>query len=183
MSSQGVPTEPGDRASQPDRALLIAAEKVRIQYRNMPTAFVGSAVICSLMGFALASGAGLPRVIIWMAVVYAWVIARMLQWRAFNRINPAPTDMRLWRRLGIGGSAIAGLIWGVGAIALYVPNGLAYQLFLVMGLVGMGAGCVYASASVMPSFFAYFYPSILLPAVLFLRGQDTLHVITGALML
>jgi len=183
MSSQGVPTEPGDRASQPDRALLIAAEKVRIQYRNMPTAFVGSAVICSLMGFALASGAGLSRVIIWMAVVYAWVIARMLQWRAFNRINPAPTDMRLWRRLGIGGSAIAGLIWGVGAIALYVPNGLAYQLFLVMGLVGMGAGCVYASASVMPSFFAYFYPSILLPAVLFLRGQDTLHVITGALML
>jgi signal transduction histidine kinase len=115
--------------------------------------------------------------------VYLWVIARFIQWRAFNRINPAPRDMQPWRWMGIGGSALAGLIWGVGAVVLYVPNGLAYQLFLVMGLVGMGAGCVYASASVMPSFFAYFYPSMLLPAVLFLREHDSLHVITGVLML
>ena len=183
MSSQDVQTDKGVSGPQPDRAQLIAAEKVRIQYRNMPTAFVGSAVICSLMGFALLTGAGIEKTIAWVAVVYLWVIARVIQWRAFNRINPSPADMLLWRRLGIGGSAIAGLIWGVGAIVLYVPNGLAYQLFLVMGLVGMGAGCIYASASVMPSFFAYFYPSILLPAVLFLRERDTIHFITGVLML
>jgi signal transduction histidine kinase/CheY-like chemotaxis protein len=183
MSSQDIPTDQSDGARRLDRAVLIAAEKVRIQYRNMPTAFIGVAVISSLMGFALAKGAGLVKVICWMAVVYAWVVARMIQWRAFNRINPPPTDMRKWRRRGIGGSAVAGLIWGVGAIVLYVPDGLAYQLFLVVGLVGMGAGCVYASASVMPSFFAYFYPSILLPAVLFLRADDSLHFITGVLML
>ena len=58
MSSQGVPTDQGASGPLPDRALLIAAEKVRIQYRNMPTAIVGSAVICSLMGFALVKGAG-----------------------------------------------------------------------------------------------------------------------------
>lgn len=167
----------------PERALLITAEKVRIQYRNMPTAFIGSAIICSLMGVALLTGAGLEKTIGWMAVVYLWVIARFIQWRAFNRMSPTPREMQPWRWLGIGGSALAGLIWGVGAVVLYVPNGLAYQLFLVMGLVGMGAGCVYASASVMPSFFAYFYPSMLLPAVLFLREHDSLHVITGVLML
>src|SRR3984885_12549987 len=166
-----------------ERTLLIAAEKVRMQYRNMPTAFVGRAVICSLMGFALAKGTGVTKVIVWISFVLAWVVARFIQWRAFNRINPAPADMSAWRRLGIGGSAIAGFIWGVGAMFLYVPNGLAYQLFLVMGLVGMGAGCVYASASIMPSFFAFFYPSLLLPAALFLREYDSLHVITGVLML
>jgi signal transduction histidine kinase len=52
-----------------------------------------------------------------------------------------------------------------------------------MGLVGMGAGCVYASASVMPSCFAFFYPSILLPAALFLRAHDSLHFIIGVLMI
>jgi signal transduction histidine kinase/CheY-like chemotaxis protein len=182
MSSQGVPTDQGASGPLPDRALLIAAEKVRIQYRNMPTAIVGSAVICSLMGFALVKGAGPVKVISWMACNYAWVIGRIIQWRAFNRINPAPAAMQLWSRLGIGGSVIAGLVWGVGAIVLYVPDGLSYQLFLVMGLVGMGAGCVYASASVMPSFFAYFYPSLLFPAVVFLRAEDSLHFITGVLM-
>jgi two-component system, sensor histidine kinase len=186
MSFQDVPK--GTLASHADRALLIAAEKVRIQYRNMPTAFIGAAVISSLMGFALAKGAGIAKVICWTALVYTWVVARLIQWRAFNRINPQPADMRPWRRLGIGGSAVAGLIWGVGALVLYVPdglghNGLAYQFFLVMGLVGMGAGSVYASASVMPSFFAYFYPSMLLPAVMFLRAPDSLHFITGVLML
>src|SRR5262249_51484667 len=126
---------------------------------------------------------GFVKIIGWVAAVYAWAIARMIQWRAFNRINPAPADMRPWRRLGIAGSAVAGLIWGVGALVLYVPGGLAYQFFLVMGLVGMGAGCVYASASVMPSFFAYFYPSILVPAALFLRTGESLHVITGVLLI
>jgi hypothetical protein len=63
------------------RAVLIAAEKVRIQYRNMPTAFIGSAIVCSLMGFALLSGAGLEKTIAWMAVVYLWVITRFIQWR------------------------------------------------------------------------------------------------------
>jgi two-component system, sensor histidine kinase len=183
MSTQGIQKVPGPSGPPMDRALLIAAEKVRMQYRNMPTAFTGSMIICSLMGFALAKGVGLEKVLCWMAFVYVWVVSRYLQWRAFNRINPSPADMHTWRRLGIGGSAVAGLIWGVGAVVLYVPNGLAYQLFLVMGLVGMGAGCVYASASVMPSFFAYFYPSILLPAVLFLRADDSLHFITGMLMI
>jgi signal transduction histidine kinase len=183
MSHPGVQTDSTASALQPDRAALIAAEKVRIQYRNMPTAFVGSAVICSLMGFALAGGVGAARVICWMAAVYLWAAARMIQWRTFNRINPLPRDMARWRRLSIGGSALAGVIWGVGALFLYVPDGLAYQFFLLMGLVGMGAGCVYASASVMPSFFAYFYPSILLPAVLFLRTGDSLHFITGVLLI
>src|SRR5579864_394913 len=101
MSSQDVPKVTGASRPRPDRATLIAAEKVRIQYRNMPTAFVGSAVICSLMGFALARGVGLAKAGGWMAAVYLWSIARMIQWRAFNRINPPPTDMRLWRQLGI----------------------------------------------------------------------------------
>ena len=79
MSSQGVQTDKGVSGPPPDRALLIAAEKVRIQYRNMPTAFIGSAVICSLMGVALLTGAGPEKVISWMAVVYVWVIARMIQ--------------------------------------------------------------------------------------------------------
>jgi signal transduction histidine kinase/CheY-like chemotaxis protein len=172
------------RAPTPaDRALLTEAEKIRMQYRSMPIAFVGSVVICTLMAVVLEAGTGLEKVAYWMAAVYAYAIGRFLQWRAFNRADPLPRDMGRWRIYSITGSAVAGLIWGVGAVVLYVPDGLAYQLFLVMGLVGMGAGCVYATASVMPSFFAFFYPSLLLPAVLFLREKDALHISTGLLML
>lgn len=38
--------------------------------------------------FGTLAGVGVAKVVCWMAVVYTWVIARMIQWRAFNRINP-----------------------------------------------------------------------------------------------
>jgi two-component system, sensor histidine kinase len=165
-----------------DRALLTEAEKLRMQYRNMPTAFSGMVVICTVMSIVLEPGTGPTKIAIWAGAVYLWAIARFLQWRAFNRAAPGPHEMRPWRLYSIVGSAVAGLIWGIGAIELYVPGGLSYQMFLVMGLVGIGAGCVYASASVMPSFFAFFYPLILFPTPLFLLEEDALHVSTGLLM-
>jgi len=166
-----------------DRALLTEAEKIRIQYRNMPTAMLGMVVICTLMSMVLEAGTGPGRIAIWMACVYVWAGARFLLWRAFSRLQPPAQEIHRWRTYSVVGSAFAGLIWGVGALELYVPGGFSDQMFLVMGLVGMGSGCVYASASVMPSFFAYFYPSILLPATLFLREPDAMHVATGLLML
>ena len=133
MDEQRAPT-------QAERALLTEAEKIRIQYRNMPTAFVGTVVVASLMGIVLAAGTGARIIAIWLAAVYLWTLGRFFQWRAFNRADPAPHEMRRWRAYSVVGAAVAGLIWGVGALELYVPNGLAYQLFLVMGLIGMGAG-------------------------------------------
>jgi two-component system, sensor histidine kinase len=165
-----------------DRALLTEAEKIRIQYRNMPTAMLGMVVICTLMSMVLEAGIGPGKIAIWMGCVYVYAAARFFLWRAFTRRQPPAEDCHRWRTYAIVGSAVAGLIWGVGAVELYVPNALSYQMFLVMGLVGMGAGCVYATASVMPSFFAYFYPSMLLPATLFLREEDAMHVSTGLLM-
>ena len=183
MSFDDAPTRAGTRPGSTEHALLIAAEKLRLQYRNMPTAIAGSMLICGLMGFALAQAAGVGRVLTWMVAVYAWALARFIQWRAFLRINPGAQSMGAWRAMSIGGSGLAGLIWGIGALYLDVAHGLAHQLFLVMGIVGMGAGSVYASASLMPSFFAFFYPSILLPAGAFLLQSDSLHFTLGVLLL
>ena len=165
------------------RDLLVENEKVRTQYRNMPIAMVGSAVIATLMGAALAKGIAPWKVLVWMASVYAWTIGRFFQWRAFERLDPRPEHIGPWRTYAIVGSLSAGIIWGVGAVVMYVPGGLAYQLFLTMGLLGMGSGCVYASGSVMPSFFAFMYPAILPAAVIFMREDDLLHVTTSALMI
>jgi two-component system, sensor histidine kinase len=165
------------------RDLLVESEKVRTQYRNMPIAMVGSCVIATLMGAALAKGVEPWKVLVWIGAVYAWTIGRFFQWRTFERVDPPPEAIGPWRTYGILGSLLAGIIWGVGAVVMYVPGGLAYQLFLTMGLLGMGSGCVYASGSVMPSFFAFMYPSILPAAVIFMREDDLLHVTTSALMI
>jgi two-component system, sensor histidine kinase len=135
------------------------------------------------MGAALAKGVEPWKVLVWIGAVYAWTIGRFFQWRTFERVDPPPEAIGPWRTYGILGSLLAGIIWSVGAVVMYVPGGLAYQLFLTMGLLGMGSGCVYASGSVMPSFFAFMYPSILPAAVIFMREDDLLHVTTSALMI
>src|SRR6185437_4278765 len=180
---QGAPVDPSAAEREAVRDLLVESEKVRTQYRNMPIAMVGGSVIATLMGAALARGVEPWKVLVWMACVYASTVVRFFQWRAFESSDPAPEAIGPWRTYAIISSLCAGIIWGVGAVVMYVPGGLAYQFFLTMGLVGMGSGCVYASGSVMPSFFAFMYPAILPAALIFMREDDLLHVTTSALMI
>lgn len=177
------PAEPLTPERRAVRDLLVENEKVRTQYRNMPIAMVGSCLIATLMVAALSKGVPVWKVLVWVVCVYGWASVRFVQWRAFMERDPAPQEIGPWRTGAIAGSALAGVIWGAGAVAMYVPHGLGFQLFLVMGLLGMGSGCVYASGSVMPSFFAFMYPAILPVAYLFMREDDLLHVVTSVLMI
>src|ERR1700760_4586936 len=101
-----APAEAASGADVGDRERLLAAERLRVQYQNMPTAILGSAIAAALMGFALFPGAGLQRVLIWNGWVCVWALARLLQWRAFNRAAPGADQMARWRLLAIAGSAV-----------------------------------------------------------------------------
>jgi len=180
---KGVSVDPQPVGRRTVCDLLIESEKVRTQYRNMPIAMAGSVAIATLMGAVLAKGVATWKVLVWMGVVYAWTVGRFFQWLVFHRLNPRPEDIGPWRTYAILGSLCAGIIWGAGAVVMYVPHGLVYQLVLTMCLIGMGSGCVYAFGSVMPSFFAFMYPAILPVAVIFMREDDLLHRATSALMI
>src|SRR6202012_1576698 len=118
----GAPADPLVAERLAVRDLLVEHEKVRTQYRNMPIAMVGSAVIATLMGAALAKGVAPWKVLVWMGSVYAWTLGLFFQWRAFERTDPSPEDIGPWRTYAIVGSLFAGVIWGVGAVVMYVPQ-------------------------------------------------------------
>jgi two-component system, sensor histidine kinase len=165
------------------RALLIAAEQVRTQYRNMPTAFISNAVVSLVLCFALREAVPLPTLGWWLCAAYAWVLGRFLLWRTFKRADPPASDIAVWRAYGIAGSALLGIIWGLGGLMLYVPGNLSSQFLLLIAQVGMGSGAAYASASVLSSFLSYFYPSLLLSAVPFFKEGDSAHVSVGIMLL
>jgi hypothetical protein len=158
------------------RALLIAAEQVRTQYRNMPTAFISNAAVSLILCITLREAVPLPRLGWWLCAAYAWALGRFLLWRAFKRADPPPSDIAVWGNYGLAGSALNGIIWGLGGIVLYVPGNLSSQFLLLIVQFGMGSGAAFASASALPSFLAYFYPSLLLSAVPFFREGDSVHV-------
>ena len=90
LESQGSAPGPANRA------LLVAAEQVRIQYRSMPTAFISNAFVSVILCFTLRNSVPIGPLAGWLAAEILWVLARFLQWRAFRRAQPAAVDISRW---------------------------------------------------------------------------------------
>src|SRR6266403_778109 len=111
--SLGGASGPTDR---PGRAGLVAAELVRAQYRNIPTAVTVNAIISGLLCLALQETVSLERLLWWLGAIYLVAATRFLLWYRFNKATlTAPTTPQ-WRRFALVGSGVNGLTWGLGGI-------------------------------------------------------------------
>lgn len=169
----------GDSRSVPERAGLVAAELVRAQYRNIPTAVAVNAIISGLLCIALQETVPMERLVWWLVAVYLVATTRFLFWRRFHS---APLDPELFRRLAFIGSGVNGITWGVGGIVLYAPHSPASQFLLLITQFGMGAGAAYASAPAFAAVMGYLIPSVLLTSVPFFLEGDSVHVTLGAML-
>jgi len=165
------------------RALLIEAAKLRAHYRDMPAAVVGSVFIGAFMGMVLQQGAGWRPVLYWFAAVLIQAVIRYTIYRKFNSSDPPLVDMPRWGLFAVIGCAVSGMVWGLAGLLLYVPDGLNYQFFLAMGLLGVSSASLYATTSFLPAFFAFLYPGTLLAAVPFFMESDAMHFAVGLLIL
>jgi signal transduction histidine kinase len=161
---------------------LVAAELVRAQYRNIPTAVAVNAIISGLLCIALRETVSLERLGWWLCAVYAIALARFLLWRQFNADPLKVARSRQWRRIGWLGSGVNGFTWGVGGIVLYAAHSPASQFLLLITQFGMGAGAAYASAPAFAAVLAYLLPSVLLSSVPFFLEGDSVHVTLGAML-
>ena len=80
----------------PGRELLIGAEQIRAQYRNMPGAFIGSAVTASFMAAVLFDKLPSRIVLPWLVAAYVNCVIRVALWRWFLRSNPDTSELPRW---------------------------------------------------------------------------------------
>ncbi|MBS0421538.1 MAG: hybrid sensor histidine kinase/response regulator [Proteobacteria bacterium] len=172
----------GDSASAQDRSGLVAAELVRAQYRNIPTAVSVNAVIAALLCIALQETVPLERLGWWLLVVYVVAAIRFLVWLRFHSASLDDAVTRMYRRLAVAGSGVNGLVWGAGGIILYASHSPASQFLLLITQFGMGAGAAYASAPAFAAVMAYLLPSVLLSSVPFFMEGDSVHVTLGTML-
>jgi len=169
----------GDSGRAPERAGLIAAELVRAQYRNLPTAIAVNAIISGLLCIALQETVPIDHLAWWLVAVYLVATTRFVIWRRFEA---GISDAALFRRLAIIGSGVNGFTWGVGSLFLYAPHSPTSQFLLLITQFGMGAGAAYASAPAFAAVMAYLIPSVLLTSVPFFIEGDSVHVTLGAML-
>src|SRR4051812_2748069 len=169
----------GDSGRAPERAGLVAAELVRAQYRNLPTAIAVNAIISGLLCIALQETVPIDHLAWWLVAVYLVATTRLVIWRRFQA---GISDTALFRRLAIIGSGVNGFTWGVGGLFLYAPHSPTSQFLLLITQFGMGAGAAYASAPAFAAVMAYLIPSVLLTSVPFFIEGDSVHVTLGAML-
>ena len=161
---------------------MVAAELVRAQYRNIPTAVTVNAIISGLLCIALQETVPTERLAWWLVAVYLVATTRYFLWRRFQSTPLTPASTLFWRRLAAFGSGVNGFTWGMGGIVLYAAHSPASQFLLLITQFGMGAGAAYASAPAFAAVMSYLLPSVLLSSVPFFLEGDSVHVTLGAML-
>lgn len=96
----------------------------------------------------------------WLAVYVVLTSVRMVSWFRFRDVEFGPLTSRRWLREATFFSAIAGVIWGTGSLFLYPEGQLVYQYTFAVALVFMATACLFSYGPHLPSFLAFFVPTI-----------------------
>jgi len=179
MQTLDVGSPPRPEAAALERSLLVRAEQIRQQFRVMPGAFVGSALVATLVVAMLYDRFSLRVLLPWLTAVYMLSLARFVIWRRFKVANPGLRKVGRWGRFAIVAAGLSGVLWGVGGIVLHDRTSLAHQLFMLIATTGLGFTSTYITAPLMPAFLAYVCPSFMLSAVPFLLDGDGVHAAIG----
>ena len=108
-----------------ERSLFIRAEQIRAQFRIMPGAFVGSALVATLVVAMLCDQLSLNVLMPWLMMTYLLSVGRFILWRLFRRADPPTSGMKRWGRLAIAAGALSGVLWGIGGTGHCVREGLS----------------------------------------------------------
>jgi len=161
------------------REQVIGAEQIRVQYGNMPGAFIGNAVVASFMAAVLHDKLPPQTVLPWLIAAYLQSAIRVVLWKAFRRANPPVEDMPRWGRYSVITAAMAGIIWGAAGLTLQVPGSLSYQIVVLLVTTGLAFTSAYLAAPWLPAYRVFVYPTFILSAVPFLLGGDVWHIAIG----
>ncbi|MHB8474315.1 MAG: ATP-binding response regulator [Gammaproteobacteria bacterium] len=140
----------------------VLSERVRLLYKQVPTAlvgFLGSSSIAVIVFFDLVSVASL---LFWLGSLVLVSIAVFINYYLYRCSAQPPCNAALWlMRLTIVMSAFS-IVAGLSGIVFFVENSLSYQLILMIILFAWSGGAAIAAASYAPGFYIAIF-AILVP--------------------
>lgn len=154
-------------------------------WRNLPFALLGVLLTVGLVIAALYRVVPHGQLAAWAAA--NTVLTAVRGWGAWRyRFADRGPGLRRWRRRMVAGAVLGGLLWGLPIAWWMLKVPMAHQMFLVIALLTMGTGAIYAYCIDLPLLYGfqlpYFLPSMVSMALL---GEPLLEVmaIAGVLYL
>jgi signal transduction histidine kinase len=138
----------------------IFAAQIRLLYEQSPIVLTINVMNAGLVALVLATYLGEPGWWRFFGLIGALTAARAMLWSRYRSALPRGSATSRWAMLATAGSALSGLIWGVGA-ALLPADSIVEQTFLAFVVGGMCAGALVSLSYHLPAFIAYVWPATL----------------------
>ena len=138
----------------------IFAAQIQALYQHIPMVLTVNVVNSALVAIVLASYRGQAWWLVFLALSVAVSAVRALGWARYRRKPVPPGSVAKWAMSAAIGSAVSGLLWGVGS-ALLLPDNLVEQTFVAFVIGGMCVASLVAYSNYLPAFIAYVFPSSL----------------------
>ena len=164
--------------------LLVYSEQVQLLYASAMMSTVSS-VIASALLVAIQWHVIAHSVLLgWLSVFLLVTSLRGLASIFYHRANPSINETKFWSQLFIFGAALAGIMWGVGAVLLFPANDLPHQIIVGFSLFGVIASAVIVLSVLRPALYAFIIPTMLpLPILFILDGSYEANLMTVILLL
>ncbi|ABR90984.1 two-component hybrid sensor and regulator [Janthinobacterium sp. Marseille] len=160
-----------DQDNQHADEIFIA--QMAILRRNFPFALLGSLLTAGLVVIALWNVLSQRELLLWLGVNVLVLGLRVTVLRTYQ-----PEDLpalRRWSRRMLWSTGLAGIVWGLPYAYWLFQAPFEYQMFMIIGLLTLGTGAIYAYCIYMPLLLAFEVPYFFPPFLALGLDPDTLH--------
>lgn len=163
-----------------DQGHKIFVEQIKNLYQALlPILFV-NVMISSALVYGLWEVAPQKTLLVWLGLQFFLFFVRISSYLIYKRNFTAEYAKR-YALYFVVGAGLSGSLWGIGC-AVFFPEQLEYQLFILFVLVGMGAGAVSSLTTYLPAFFAYLPVSLIPVGIQFTLAEGSIQLSLGAML-
>src|SRR5258708_19085556 len=119
------------------QTVRVEAERISLLLRQLPIILGANIFNAALVALVLWPVVPSRGILFWAVAIILVAVLRGLLWMR-RRPPRTPDEVRHLTRLMVAGSAISGILWGVGLVLLF-PDSLLHQVFLAFVIGGMAA--------------------------------------------
>lgn len=133
-----------------------------------------------ILGILLWGNVPTTALIVWVALVWA---SSALRWPIYRRFDATVALGHgfepHWWKIWVAVHFAAGVAWGIGSIILFTEGDFLIQAYLVIFVLGMGAGATASFAPFFPALVAYLVPLTIPIAAILVMQESTESTVLG----
>lgn len=160
----------------------ILVQQVALLFRQLPTAIAAAMLVALVVVGVMWGVADHTLLLVWFSAVGIVSLYRILLWRRFGREAPGTAAINPWLGNFLAGTLLSGIVWGAAGVML-VGDGLVYQFFFGMLLIGLSAGAVSTLSSHRHAYSLFLLPALMPYALHMASFMDPVRVALASLAL